>query len=72
MASARNWGWVIRILQIVLAPLLAAITPMIRDLFEDSLDKLLEKARSTDNPIDDLFVEFLFNILDMPIPPDEV
>lgn len=72
MASSRNWGWVIRLLQVLLAPLLVAITPLIRDLFEDSMNKLLEKARSTDNPIDDLFVEFLFNILDMPIPPDEV
>lgn len=71
MASARNWSWVIRILQIVLAPLLAAITPLIKDLFEDSMIKLLEKARSTDNPIDDLFVEFLFDILDLPIPPEE-
>lgn len=71
MASAKNWGWVIRLLQILLSPLLLAITPLIRDLFEDSLDKLLEKARSTENPIDDLFVEFLFNILSMPIPPEE-
>ena len=71
MATARNWSWVIKLLQIVLAPLLLAITPLIRDLFEDSLDKLLKKARETDNPIDDLFVEFLFNILDMPIPPEE-
>lgn len=71
MASARNWGWVIGLLQIILKPLLNAITPLIKDLFEDSLDKLLEKARETDNPIDDLFVEFLFNILDMPIPPED-
>lgn len=69
--AARNWGWLIRILQIVLAPLLLALTPMIKELFEDSLDKLLAKARATENPIDDLFVEFLYRILDMPIPPDE-
>lgn len=70
MASARNWGWVISLLQILLKPLLNAISPLIKDLFDDSLLKLLEKARSTDNPIDDLFVEFLFNILDIPIPPE--
>lgn len=69
--AARNWGWVIKLIQILLAPLLLAITPLIKDLFEDSLDKLLAKARSTENPIDDLFVEFLFNLLDKPIPPDE-
>ena len=68
--ASRNWGWLIGVLQIVLRPLLNALTPLIRDLFEDSLHKLLAKARSTDNPIDDLFVEFLFNILDVPIPAD--
>jgi len=71
MASSRNWGWLIKLLQILLAPLLLAITPLIKDLFEDSLGKLLEKARSTENPIDDFFVEFLFNILSVPIPPEE-
>jgi len=70
MASARNWGWVIGLLQIILRPLLNAISPLIKDLFDDSLLKLLEKARATDNPIDDLFVEMLFNILDIPIPPE--
>lgn len=70
MANARNWGWVISLLQIILRPLLKAVTPLIKDLFEDSLYKLLDKARSTENPIDDLFVEFLFNILDVPIPPE--
>lgn len=71
MASARNWSWVISILQIILKPLLAAVTPLIKDLFESSLMKLLDKARETDNPIDDLFVEMLFNILDMPIPEED-
>lgn len=70
MAAARNWSWVISLLQIILRPLLNALTPLIRELYEDSLLKLLEKARSTDNPIDDLFVEFLFNLLDIPIPPE--
>jgi len=68
MAGARNWNWVITLLQILLRPLLNAITPLIRDLYEDNMIKLLDKARSTENPIDDLFVEFLFNILDLEIP----
>lgn len=71
MAQARNWNWVISLLQILLKPLLEAVTPLIKDLFEDSLLKLLEKARSTENPIDDLFVEFLFNILGLPIPAED-
>ena len=71
MARARNWGWVIGLLQIVLKPLLNAVTPLIKDLFEDSLHKLLDKARETDNPIDDLFVEMLFDILNLPVPEEE-
>jgi len=68
MATARNWGWVVNLLQIILKPLLNAISPLIKELFEDSMVKLLEKARATENPIDDLFVEFLFRILDLEIP----
>lgn len=70
MATAKNWGWLITILQIVLKPLLNALTPMIKELFEESLLKLLAAARKTDNPIDDLFVEFLFNVLGLDIPPE--
>jgi len=69
--AAKNWGWVISLLQIILKPLLKAISPLIKELFEDSLHKLLDKARGTENPIDDLFVEFLFTVLDMPIPADK-
>jgi len=68
MATARNWGWVVNLLQIILKPLLNALSPLIKELFEDSMVKLLEKARATENPIDDLFVEFLFRILDLEIP----
>jgi len=70
MATSRNWGWLIKLLQIILAPLLLAITPLIRDLFQDSLGKLLKAARATENPIDDFFVEFLYNVLGVPIPPE--
>jgi len=71
MATARNWGWVVNLLQIILKPLLNALSPLIKELFEDSMVKLLEKARATENPIDDLFVEFLFRILDLEIPEGE-
>lgn len=64
-------GFIVRIVALVLRPLLEVITPMIGDLLEDSLGKLLVKARETDNPIDDLFVEFLFNVLDIEIPEEE-
>jgi len=64
-------GFIVRIVSLVLRPLLEVITPMIADLLEDSLGKLLEKARETDNPIDDIFVEFLFRVLDIEIPEGE-
>jgi len=64
-------GFIVRIVGLVLRPLLQVITPMIADLLEDSLGKLLEKARETDNPIDDLFVEFLFKVLEIDIPEGE-
>ena len=63
-------GFIVRIVSLVLRPLLEVITPMIADLLEDSLGKLLEKARETDNPIDDIFVEFLFRVLEIDIPPE--
>jgi len=64
-------GFIVRIVSLVLRPLLQVITPMIADLLEDSLGKLLEKARETENPIDDIFVEFLFRVLDIEIPEGE-
>ena len=64
-------GFIVRIVSLVLRPLLSVITPMIADLLEDALGKLLEKARDTENPIDDIFVEFLFRVLEIEIPPEE-
>ena len=64
-------GFIVRIVSLVLRPLLSVITPMIADLLEDSLGKLLEKARETENPIDDIFVEFLFRVLEIEIPDGE-
>lgn len=64
-------GFIARIVSLVLRPLLEIISPMISDLLEDSLGKLLDKARSTENPIDDIFVEFLFKVLDIEIPEEE-
>jgi hypothetical protein len=71
MAASNTWGWLINLLAVILRPLLAAISPLIKELFEDSLNKLLKAARGTPNPIDDYFVEFLFTVLGMPIPPAE-
>ena len=64
-------GLIVRIVSLVLRPLLNIISPMISDLLEDSLGKLLEKARGTENPIDDIFVEFLFKVLEIEIPEEK-
>ena len=69
--AGKSVGVIVKIVALVLRPLLDIITPMISDLLEDSLIKLLEKARATENPIDDIFVEFLFKILDLEIPEEE-
>ena len=69
--AGKSVGVIVKIVALVLRPLLDIITPMIGDLLEDSLGKLLDKARQTENPIDDIFVEFLFKILDLEIPEEE-
>lgn len=71
MASGKTWGAILRIIAIILSPLLKAISPLIKDALEDGMIKLLEKARATENPIDDYFVEFLFRILRIDIPEEE-
>jgi len=71
MASSRSVSGVVRIIQIILAPVLSVITPMIKDALEELMIKLLGKARETENPIDDMFVEFLFRLLSLDIPEEE-
>lgn len=71
MASSKTWGTILRIIGIILSPLLKAISPLIKDALEDGMNKLLEKARATENPLDDYFVEFLFAILRLDVPPED-
>lgn len=66
--ASRSVSGIVRIIQIILAPVLAVVTPMIKDYLEELLIKLLEKARATENPLDDMFVEFLFRLLSIEIP----
>lgn len=67
MAQVTSKG-ILRIVALFLGPILKAVTPMIADLLDDSLIKLYKKAESTENPIDDLFVGFLLDILDIDVP----
>lgn len=67
MANVTSTG-VLGFVALLLRPLLKALTPMIKDLVDDSLIKLWRKAEATENPIDDLFVGFLLDILDISVP----
>lgn len=67
MAAITSKG-VIGLIVLLLRPMLKVVTPMIRDLLDDVLLKLYAKAQATENPIDDLFVGFLLDILDIPVP----
>jgi len=70
MASARTWKGILWIIGGILKAILISVTPMIKEALQEGMVKLLEKARDTENPIDDLFVELLFKILDIDIPPE--
>lgn len=67
MAQVTRKG-VMGLIALLLRPILKAVTPMLKDLVEDNLIKLYNKAVATENPIDDLFMEFLLNILDIDVP----
>jgi hypothetical protein len=63
-----TFKWIIRLTQGVLGPLLTLLTPQIRSLMEDWLQKIWAKAAATDNGFDDMVVGFLFDILDIERP----
>jgi len=60
----------VRIAALVLAPVLRALTPVIEDELEKFLLKLYDRAEKTDNPLDDMFVGMLLDILDIERPGD--
>ena len=68
MASAKTWSGILKIVAIVLGPFLKIISPMIKEALTDVLQKLYLKAYDTPNPIDDLFVGMLLDLLDIPLP----
>lgn len=68
MALFKNSNSIVRLLQLLLAPVLDALTPTVREFFEAQLDALYFKAEETENEIDDLFVEMLFKVLDKVAP----
>ena len=58
-----NWASILKFVAIVLSPLMKLLTPMIRDTLKENLLKLYEKAKATPNPIDDIFVGFVLDLL---------
>jgi len=55
-----------KILMMVLPALVGAITPTIRDFLIDALKHMEAAAANTDNPIDDVFVNLLRLLLNVP------
>ena len=66
--NASTWRMLLNVLAVILGPLFKAITPTIKEALEDGLDKLWVAAQKTDNPLDDFFVGFLFDILGLDRP----
>jgi hypothetical protein len=58
-----SWTKVLGFVALVLGPLMKLLSPVIRDGLKDVLLKLYEKAKSTPNPVDDVFVGFVLDLL---------
>lgn len=63
-----SWGWLIKLIAIVLKPLLKAMTPTIEGEMEKALINVYKRALETPNPIDDLAMKFILDIVDIDIP----
>ena len=46
----------------ILQPIVALVTPIIKEELDEFLLKLHEKAKKTENPYDDLFTAFLLDM----------
>lgn len=63
-----TFSWVLKLVLLLLKPILAIITPILRKELEETLIKFYHKAVETENPWDDFLAVFLLEILDIPIP----
>jgi RsiW-degrading membrane proteinase PrsW (M82 family) len=63
-----TWTWIINLLIAVLAPVLAALTPMLRTELEKFAVSFYKKAEATPNPWDDFLAAFLVRMLGLPLP----
>lgn len=60
---AVTWTFWERITIVVLSAILRAVSPVLREALQKSIKELYEKAKQTDNPYDDFFVELLARLL---------
>ncbi len=56
---------IIKIVSWLLVPILRAVSPLIEEELEKFMVKLYKKAVETENPLDDLLVGFLLDMLDI-------
>ena len=61
--TGRTWKGIIRIIGLFLKPLLNLASPMIKAELQKLLQTWYGKAKGTENPIDDLLVEFIADLL---------
>ena len=63
-----TFTWIINLIVAVLKPIMAVLTPMLRDELSGVLTDFYKKAASSASPWDDFLAEFLLKILGIPIP----
>lgn len=63
------WVSILAIIGQMFAPLVGAITPVIKDELNKFMTELYKKALATPNPWDDFFVGLLLDIMVIPRPP---
>jgi len=66
--AAQNVKGIIKIISWLLVPILRAVSPLIEEELEKFMVKLYVKAEGTENPLDDLLVGFLLDMLDIKRP----
>ena len=63
-----TFTWIINLIVAVLKPIMAVLTPMLRDALQEALLNFYHQAEASSSPWDDFLAEFLLKILGIPIP----
>lgn len=61
--QSRTWKGIVNIIGLFLRPILALASPMIKEELRKLLQAWYNKAKATENPIDDYLVEFIADLL---------